>query len=42
VKYTAAELKNCAGSCHVYSDDTLKAVIKLRPGPQHQVSSGQF
>ena len=42
VKYTAAELKNCAGSCHIYSDDTLKAVIKLRPGPQHQVSSGQF
>ena len=42
VTYTASELKNCAGACHVYSDDTLKAVIKPRPGPQHQVSSGQF
>jgi len=42
VKYTASELKNCAGACHIYSDATQKAVIKLRPGPQHQVSSGQF
>jgi hypothetical protein len=42
VKYTASELKDCAGACHIYSDDTQKSVIKLRPGPQHQVSSGQF
>jgi hypothetical protein len=42
VKYTAAELKNCTGACHVYSDPTLKSIVKPRPGPQHQVSSGQF
>ncbi len=42
VKYTAAELRDCTGACHVYSDDTLKAIVKPRPGPHHQVSSGQF
>jgi hypothetical protein len=42
VKYTAHELSNCAGACHVYSDETQKSIVKLRPGPQHQVSSGQF
>ena len=42
VKYTADELKNCSGACHVYSDVTLKSIVKPRAGPQHQVSSGQF
>jgi hypothetical protein len=42
VKYTVNELKNCAGACHVYSDATLKSIVKLKAGPQHQVSSGQF
>ncbi len=42
VKYTATELKNCSGACHVYSDVTLKSIVKPRAGPQHQVSSGQF
>jgi hypothetical protein len=42
VKYTAAELKNCAGACHVYSDATMKEIVKSRAGPQHQVSSGRF
>ena len=42
VKYTASELKNCSGACHVYSDVTLKSIVKPRSGPQHQVSSGQF
>ena len=42
VKYTADELKTCAGPCHVYSDITLKSIVKPRAGPQHQVSSGQF
>jgi len=26
----------------VYSDVTLKSIVKPRAGPQHQVSSGQF
>jgi hypothetical protein len=42
VKYSAVELQNCSGACHVYSDATLKSIVKMRPGPQHQVSSGQF
>jgi Cytochrome c3 len=42
VKYTAIELKNCTGACHVYSDATQKGIVKSRPGPQHSVASGQF
>jgi hypothetical protein len=42
VKYTARDLQNCTGSCHVYSDATLKTITKFRPGPQHRVNSGQF
>ena len=42
VKYTVDELKNCSGACHVYSDVTLKSIVKPRSGPQHLVSSGQF
>jgi hypothetical protein len=40
--YTAGELKNCAGACHVYSDANLTTVSKQRPGPYHRVSDGAF
>ena len=42
LKYTAAELHNCAGACHVYSDATLGTVVKSLPGPYHRVSDATF
>jgi hypothetical protein len=41
-KYTASELRNCSGACHVYSDATLTTVTKLVPGPYHRVSDAAF
>ncbi len=42
LKYTAGELHNCAGACHVYSDATLGTVVKSLPGPYHRVSDATF
>jgi hypothetical protein len=42
LKYTANELANCAGSCHVYSDATLGTITKSPPGPYHRVSDAAF
>src|SRR5258706_1386852 len=42
LKYTASELRDCAGACHVYSDSSAGAIVKLRPGPQHRVSDAAF
>jgi hypothetical protein len=41
-RYTANELKNCSGACHVYSDSTLSALTKSMPGPHHRVSDATF
>ena len=41
-KYTASELRNCSGACHVYSDATLTTVSKIVPGPYHRVSDAAF
>jgi Cytochrome c7 and related cytochrome c len=40
--YTVAELGNCSGSCHVYSDSTRTTVVKSLPGPYHRVSDAAF
>ncbi|MGE0115481.1 MAG: hypothetical protein AB7T07_11460 [Steroidobacteraceae bacterium] len=42
LKYTASELRNCAGACHVYADDALSTVTKSAPGPYHRVSDASF
>ena len=42
LKYTAGELRNCTGACHVYSDATLGTVAKPMPGPYHRVSDAAF
>jgi len=42
VKYTAAELRDCSGACHVFSDAGQRTILKMRPGPQHSVSAGDF
>ena len=41
-KYTASELRNCSGACHVYSDATLGTVVKTVAGPYHRVTDAAF
>jgi hypothetical protein len=40
--YTATELHNCSGACHVYSDATSSTVVKTLPGPYHRASDATF
>src|SRR5438105_1091216 len=40
--YTATELANCSGACHVYSDTTQSTITKSLPGPHHRVSDATF
>jgi hypothetical protein len=40
--YTANELHDCSGACHVYSDTTSGGVVKSRPGPYHRVTDAAF
>jgi hypothetical protein len=42
LKYTVAELRDCTGACHVYSDATLGTVVKSVPGNYHRVSDAAF
>jgi hypothetical protein len=42
LSYTAGELRNCTGACHVYRDATLTTTTKLVPGPYHRVSDAAF
>ncbi len=39
--YTAVELRNCAGSCHQYTDNTFITILKSRSG-EHRATSGGF
>jgi hypothetical protein len=41
-KYTAGELANCAGACHVYGNSEHSVIVKRMPGPYHRVSDGSF
>ena len=40
--YSAAELHDCSGACHVYTDATLGTVGKSLPGPYHRVGDAAF
>ncbi len=42
LKYTAIELHDCTGSCHIYSDATLGTVVKSMRGKYHRVSDSAF
>jgi hypothetical protein len=42
IDYTASELRNCSGACHVYSDSTLETILRRVPGPHHRVSDATF
>ena len=42
ILYTSSELRDCAGACHVYSDASLKTIVKSQPGPYHRPSNVAF
>ena len=42
IKYTLAELQNCTGACHVYTDATQTTIAKARPAGHHKVTDGAF
>ena len=42
VNYTASELRNCTGSCHLYNNATLDTIARRIPGPHHRVSDATF
>ena len=39
--YTVDELRNCAGSCHQYTDSTFSTILRSRSG-EHRSTSGGF
>jgi hypothetical protein len=41
IYYTVAELRNCSGSCHVYTDSTLSSIKQSRTG-EHRSTDGGF
>jgi hypothetical protein len=40
--YSASELGNCTGACHVYSDATMSTIVKTVSGPYHRVTDAAF
>jgi hypothetical protein len=40
VYYTVAELRNCAGACHLYADNTLRTIVIRRSGVHRAVGGG--
>ena len=40
--YSAHELDNCSGACHVYSDTTQSTIKRSLPGPHHRVTDATF
>jgi hypothetical protein len=40
--YTVAELANCSGACHVYTDATQSTITRRLPGPHHRVLDAAF
>jgi hypothetical protein len=41
ILYTVSELKNCAGSCHTYTNSTFTTIQRTRTG-QHRSTDGGF
>jgi len=40
-QYSVSELRDCSGSCHIYTDSSL-TTIKERRNREHRVSDGEF
>jgi hypothetical protein len=41
IYYTVAELKDCSGSCHMYTDNSFTTIKKTRNG-EHRSTDGDF
>ena len=41
VFYTVAELQDCSGACHIYTNNTFTTILRARSG-QHRSTSGGF
>jgi hypothetical protein len=41
IRYTASELRDCTGSCHLYTDGTFTTISRTRSA-QHRVTSGDW
>jgi len=41
VRYSVSELRDCAGTCHVYTDSTMTTIKDRRSG-EHRASGGGF
>jgi hypothetical protein len=39
--YTVGELKNCAGTCHEYTDSSMTTIYDFE-NSEHRVSDGSF
>jgi hypothetical protein len=42
VSYTAHELADCTGACHVYGDSTRSTITRSQKGPHHRVTDATF
>jgi len=40
--YSVSELRDCSGSCHLYTDSGLTTIKNRRPGPEHRTTSSSF
>jgi predicted CXXCH cytochrome family protein len=41
-RYNVSELRDCSGSCHIYTDSSMTSIKESRPGPEHRVNGGDF
>lgn len=42
LKYSISELRDCSGSCHLYTDARMTTVAKARPAGHHKVTDSAF
>ena len=40
--YSISDLRDCSGSCHIYTDSGMTSIKKNRPGPEHRTTNGDF
>ena len=42
IYYTASELTDCAGSCHLNTDNTFTAIRQRKNGPEHNPNNSDW
>jgi hypothetical protein len=40
--YSVSELRDCTGSCHLYTDSSMTTIKERRSGPEHRVTASSF